>query len=175
MEILQIVGVLLFLIAVWLLFLSVIGYGFGIGGSRDTAWWCPGQKIRGYITIRSHRLAHLLIARYSGYSDKINTNIGALYNRFYLNRYPERISYLGIFDWCVALPLTVWWAYEITRYFLIVLMLDLEIGNGVPTAGLTLGLYRTVMHFVGVWNNAKAEHGPSITKEELNAFLKEQK
>lgn len=175
MKLLWLLGMTLLLVGIWLLFLCVIGYGWGIGGSRYTTWWCPGQKIRGYVTVRSHRLTRLLITRYSGYNDKINTNIGALYNRFYLNRYPERISYLGIFDWCVSLPLTVWWAYEITRYFFIAPLLELEIGNGVPTAGLTLGFYRTIMHFVGVWNNAKAERGPVLTNEELNTFLKEQK
>lgn len=43
-----------------------------------------------------------------------------------------------------------------------------------PAAGLTLGLYRTVMHFVGVWNNSKADLGPVLTREELRAALEKE-
>lgn len=175
MELFQILGTLLFIIAAWLIFLIGVGYGFGIGMCRYTAWWRPGQKVRGYVTVRSRRLARLLIDRYGGYNNKINTNIPALYNRFHLNYYPKRISYLGIFDWCITLPLAGWWAYEITRYFFIAPLLELEIGNGVFAAGITLPLYRVVMHFVSMWNNARAELGPELTKEELKAALKDDK
>lgn len=175
MELLWFLGMTLLLVGIWLLFLVVVGYGWGIGGARQSGWVVPGMKISGYVDLRSPRLARLLVSRYSGYSTRINTNIGILLDRFQVNQYPDRISYLGIFDWCVSLPLAAWWAWEITRYFWVAPLLEWEIGNGVPAAGLTLGFYRMVMHFAGVWNNIHADFGPVLTKEELKALRREGK
>ena len=114
------------------------------------------------------------MVRYGGYSSKVYTNIRPLFNRFYLNRWPNRISHFGIFDWCVTLPLTAWWAWEVTRFFWIAPLLEQEMGNGLPAAGLTLGLYRLVMGLVGAWNYEGADFGPVLTKEELRAALKKE-
>lgn len=105
MEILWLLGMTLLLVGIWLLFLVVVGYGWGVGGARRSAWVAPGQKIPGYVEISSPRLARLLVSRYNGYSDKIHTNIGLFFNRYYFNRWPNCISHFGIFDWCVSLPL----------------------------------------------------------------------
>lgn len=174
MELLRFLGMTLLLVGIWLLFLVVVGYGFGVGGARRSGWVLPGTKLSGYVELRSPRLARLLVSRYSGYNNKIQTNIGPLFNRFYLNRWSNRISRFGIFDWCVSLLLTAWWAWEITRYFWVAPLLEWEIGNGVPAAGLTLGFYRMVMHFAGVWNYSHADFGPALTKDELRAALKKE-
>ena len=169
---LRLLGGLLLITGVWLLFLVFEGYGFGISGARQSGWVVPGMKIPGYVELRSPRLARLLVARYSGYNDKIRTNIGLLFNRFFLNRWPGRISHFGLFDWCVTLPLTAWWAWEITRFFWIAPLLEWETGSGVAAAGLTLGLYRVAMGIIGAWHYSGADFGPALTREELRAALK---
>ena len=174
MELLRALGALAFITAVWLLFLVAVGYGFGVGGARQSAWTAPGQRIPGYVELRSPRLARLLVARYGGYKDKTRTNIGLLSNLCLLNRRPRCISHFGILDWCAALPLTAWWAWEITRFFWIAPLLGLESGNGLPAAGLTLGLYRLVMGLTGAWNNSLADFGPVLTREELRAVLEKE-
>ena len=144
MELLRALGALAFITAVWLLFLVAVGYGFGVGGARQSAWTAPGQRIPGYVELRSPRLARLLVARYGGY------------------------------NWCAALPLTAWWAWEITRFFWIAPLLGLESGNGLPAAGLTLGLYRLVMGLTGAWNNSRADFGPVLTREVSQSLLASQ-
>lgn len=174
MELFQALGALLLIAGIWLLFLVFVGYGFGISGARRSGWVAPGLKIPGYVELRSSRLARLLVVRYGGYNDKIYTNIGPLFNRFYVNRMPCCISRLGIIDWCVTLPLTAWWAWEVTRFFWIAPLLEWEFSNGLPAAGLTLGLYRVAMGLVGAWNYSGADFGPVLTKEELHAALKKE-
>lgn len=168
---LQLLGGLLLITGVWLLFLVFMGYGFGISGARRSGWAAPGMKIPGYVELRSPRLARLLVTRYGGRNDRLYTNFRPLFNRFYLNQRPNCISRFGIFDWCVTLPLTAWWAWEITRFFWIAPLLEWEVGSGVPAAGLTLGLYRVAMGLIGAWHYSGADFGPVLTKEELRAAL----
>ena len=174
MELLRALGALAFIAGVWLLFLVFEGYGFGISGARRSGWVAPGQKLPGYVELRSPRLARLLVTRYGGYNTKIHTNISPLFNRFYLNRRPNCISHFGIFDWCVTLPLTAWWTWEVTRFFWVAPRLGWEAGSGLPVSGLTLALYRTVMHYITLWNNSSADLGPALTKDELRAALEKE-
>ena len=72
MELLRALGALAFITAVWLLFLVAVGYGFGVGGARQSAWTAPGQRIPGYVELRSPRLARLLVGWVPGYLGATN-------------------------------------------------------------------------------------------------------
>ena len=53
--------------------------------------------------------------------------------------------------------------------------MDIEIGNGVPCAGISLGLCRLVLGLLTIWNNSEAGGGPAPTTEELKVIRKAEK
>lgn len=110
--------VYLFLIlGLWLLFLVGVIWFLGIFTCRYSAWWNKENRIQKYITISNPRLAGLLIPKYIGYNNYVRTNIPLLYNRYFVNQYPSRLSILGLIDYCVTAVLAVWYGACITAYF----------------------------------------------------------
>ncbi len=135
---------LLFVFALWLIFL--LGVILILGQTcRRTAWWHEEDKIQGYIEISNPRL---LISEYLGGSTCIQTNIPALYNVFYVNKYPTRLSLVGLADYSVTAVLGAWYGVCITAYFWFGWYDN-------PMIPLTVGLLmaRAVLFMlVGAWN-----------------------
>lgn len=155
----------------WLFVLVNVAWYFGLWDCRMAAWWKPGQKIQGYVRIPSKRLALLFISRFEGYNVHFNTNIPFYYNRWVMNQYPERMSYVGVLHYCITLPLVGWWTFEITRYFW-----AFQEGNkSVFHIAIILIVRCIIIRILVFWNDSKTEAGPEITKEELQAICKAEK
>lgn len=117
MELLCIIGIALFLILCWLVFLIGPIYLCIISACRAAAWWHPQDKNPSYIEIKFPRLARLLIPRYSGDSSCLRTNIPIFYDRFVWNEYPNRLSRVGAICYGLATIPTFFYAYQISSYF----------------------------------------------------------
>ena len=141
---------LLLLSALWLIFL--LGVILITGQTcRRTSWWHEEDKIQGYIEISNPRLARLLIPEYLGCSTHIQTNIPALYNVFYVNKYPTRLSLVGLADYGATAILGIWYGVCITAYFWFGWYDN-------PMIPLTVGLLmaRAVLFmFLGAWNGSR--------------------
>ncbi len=101
----------------WLLFLVVPIWLLGIMLCRENAWWNEKDKIQKYIEINSPRASKYLIGQHSGYSTRIRTNIPLFYNQYLINKYPSRLSALGIADYAVTTVIAAWYVVGITAYF----------------------------------------------------------
>ena len=60
--------------------------------------------------------ARLLIPEYIGWNSFISTNIPILYNRYTMNKYPERLSVLGLLNYIVTILTSLGYWYCITDF-----------------------------------------------------------
>ncbi len=102
---------------VWLAFLLGVPWFLGFFLCRFAACWHDKDKIKTYISVSSPRIAALLIPGHEGFSDHIRTNLPFLYNRYRVNPYPDRLSLLGLIEYCIVGLLSVWYGVCITEYF----------------------------------------------------------
>ncbi len=158
---LDVIGISILLIVIWLLFLLVPIWLLGIFDCRRAAWWDPSQRIKRYIDL-PHRPSRLLIPRYWGFNDKFKTNIPFFYGMYYVNEYPQRLSILGLADYCVTGILGLWYGIAFTVFFFG------GPSDAVPYAILTLMVRTLVMFLLINWNDGKMD-GKPITKMEPRA------
>lgn len=113
----DIVIALLGFLLVWFIFLIGPPWFLGIFLCRMAACWHEEDKIQTYFLIASPRLSRFLIPRYTGFNSRIRTNLPFLYNQYWVNAYPNRLSILGLIDYCVVGVISVWYGVCITWYF----------------------------------------------------------
>lgn len=95
---------------IWLLFVTIPPWLCGFSICRNSAWWTGADRIKGYITIKNTRLARLLIPEYVGWNSFIRTDIPLFYNRYTMNKYPERLSIPGAISYVfVTLTSLFYW------------------------------------------------------------------
>ena len=141
--------VYLFLIlGLWLLFLVGVIWFLGIFTCRYSAWWNETNRIQAYIEISNPRLARLLIPRYIGYHNYMSTNIPLLYNRYFVNQYPARLSLLGLVDYCITAILAVWYGVCITAYF----WLGWYDNPMIPLTVILFMIHAAIFFFLNGWN-----------------------
>ena len=90
-------------VLVWAVFTAVPLWICCASLCRHNAWWTPDDKIRAYVTLKNERLARLLIPEYIGWNSFIRVDIPLIFNRYTPNKYPERLSVLGLFNYIFAL------------------------------------------------------------------------
>ena len=96
---------------IWLLFAAAPPWICGFALCRHTAWWTPADKVRAFVTVKNARLARLLVPEYIGWNSFIKTDIPLFFNRYTMNKYPERLSVLGLVNYIVtALTSLAYWA-----------------------------------------------------------------
>lgn len=137
------------LVGVWLIFSAGMIWILGIQPCRNSARWYKEDKIQRYVEISSPRLARLWIPEYTGFSRYIGTNIPMLYDRYYVNEYPDRLSLIGLADYCVTTVLCLWYFGCITVFF--------WFGRAVnPTAPIILLMARFVIFgILHGWNRSR--------------------
>lgn len=108
---------LLGLLLVWLVFLLGVPWLLGFFLCRLAACWHDADKIKTYFVVSSPRLSALLIPEYVGFNHHIRTNLPFLYNQYRVNPYPNRLSLLGLIEYCMVGLLSVWYGVCITGYF----------------------------------------------------------
>lgn len=118
MEMLRIMGMTIFLLFCWLVFLIGPIHLCVISACRSAAWWHPQDKNPSYIEIKSDFLARLLVPRYCGDSSYLRTNIPVFYDQFVWNDYPNRLSRIGAICYGAAIIPTAFYALQISSYFL---------------------------------------------------------
>ena len=92
----EVVTSLLLIVGIWCVFVIGVGEMLFIQPCRKNACWQDGGKFKRYIEITNPRLAAILIPQYIGFNDHFGTNISRLYNKYYVNKYPNRISIWAI-------------------------------------------------------------------------------
>ena len=95
------VGMLVGGALIWIIFALVPPWLCGFALCRHNAWWTSADKVRGFVTIKSERLRRLLIPEYIGWNSVIRTDIPIFFNRYTMNKYPERLSVLGLLNYIV--------------------------------------------------------------------------
>ena len=90
------VGMLVGGALIWIVFALVPPWLCGFSLCRHNAWWTPADKVRAYVTIKNERLARLLIPEYIGWNSLVRIDIPILYNRYTMNKFPERLGALGL-------------------------------------------------------------------------------
>lgn len=168
METLRIVGITIFLVFCWLVFLIVPIYFCLISACRSAAWWHPQDKDHSYFEIKSDRLAKLLIPRYCGYSSYLRTDIPLFYDRFVWNEYPNRLSRIGVVCYGSAAFPTAFYAYQISSYFLAA-NFDNDM---VPVSLGLLVISSIVISIIARSNQGKRETPTLLTREEIKRMTK---
>ena len=97
------VGMLVGGALIWIIFALVPPWLCGFALCRHNAWWTSADKVRGFVTIKSERLRRLLIPEYIGWNSVIRTDIPIFFNRYTMNKYPERLSALGLLNYIVTI------------------------------------------------------------------------
>ena len=133
---------------VWLLFVTVPPWLCGFSLCRSNAWWTGDDKIKGYVTIKNVRLAHLLIPEYIGWNSVLHANIPLLCNRYTMNKYPERLGVLGLLNYIVTIPTCIAYWVCVTD-FLFTHFLD---GNWALWAFFALVIESVVFFALSNWN-----------------------
>lgn len=154
-------------LAVIVFFWSVFFVGpiwhFGIQSCRMSSWWDDGYKQPKYFEIPP-RYAKLLILRYSGYNTHISTNIPALCNQYVVNKYPTRLSVIGVADYCVTAILESWYGVRITAYF----WFGQFESPMVPLSMALLAVHSLIFGAVNVWNRSRVKPDYEvISKKEM--------
>ena len=99
---------------IWIVFALVPPWLCGFALCRHNAWWTPADRVRAYISIGSERLARLLVPEYIGWNSYIRTPI--FFNRYTMNKYPERLSLLGLLNYIVTSVTTLGYWYCVTDF-----------------------------------------------------------
>ena len=86
----------------WVAFVTLPPWFCGFAICRQSAPWTNADKIKGFITLKNPRLAKLLVPEYIGWNSYINTNIPIFFNRFTMNKYPERLSIPAFINYVVT-------------------------------------------------------------------------
>lgn len=153
---------ILLALAAGLIFLVGPPWLLGFFLCRMSAVWTAQNKIKKYYVIQNPVLARLLIPRYIGFNTRIRTNIPLLYNRYYVNQYPKRLSRLGAVHYGVTLVLFGVYAPAIIGYFLLA-----EWSTQLIPVCILLFMAEAVVFTVLInWNNGGWTGLPVITKEE---------
>ena len=151
----------------WLLFLVVPIWLLGIMICRENAWWNEKDKIQKYIEINSPRASKYLIGQRSGYSTCIRTNIPLFYNQYLINKYPARLSALGIADYAVTTVIAAWYAVGITAYF----FLGWFDNSMLPSGIILLMIHAVFFAILHGWNKSRVkwDEYEVISRKDLKA------
>lgn len=132
---------------IWLLFVTVPPWFCGFSIARHSAWWTPADHIKGYITLKNARLARLLVPEYAGWNSFIN--VPFIFNRYTMNKYPERLSLLGAFNYFfVTLTTLAYWVC-VTDFLFIHLLDD----NWALWAFFALAIEGVIFFALENWNS----------------------
>ncbi len=147
----------------WSVFLVGPIWLFGVRSCRMSSWWDDGYQQPKYYEIPP-RYAKLLIPGYAGYHTYISTNIPALYNRYLVNKYPTRMSVIGVADYCVTAILGGWYGVRITAYF----WFGQFESPMVPLSMALLAVHSLIFGVLNTWNRSRVKPDYEvISKEEM--------
>ena len=110
------VGMLVGGALIWIVFALVPPWLCGFSLCRHNAWWTSADKVRAYVTIKNERLARLLIPEYIGWNSLVRIDIPILYNRYTMNKFPERLGVLGLLNYIVTILTSLGYWYCITDF-----------------------------------------------------------
>ena len=160
----MIIQAILILLLFWLIFLIGPIWLLGLQTCRSSSWWHEEDKIQKYIEV-SPRIAKLLIYKYIGHSTHIRTNIPALYNCYIINKFPTRLSVLGLTDYCVTAILSGWYGICITAYF----WLGWYDNPMIPFTGILLIVHSILFGILNNWNSSRVnwEKYEVVSREEI--------
>ncbi len=137
-------------VLIWALFVTVPPWLCGFSLCRHSAWWTPDDRIKGYITIKSPRLAKLLVPEYIGWNSFLPAFIPLFFNRYTMNKYPERLSALGAVNYFfTTLTSLVYWVC--VTDFLFIHLLD---ANWALWVFFALVIEAVVFFALANWNTA---------------------
>ncbi len=160
---------LVLFLGIVLLFVVTPPLMLGFGMARQLSWWTKHDKVKGYVTLSSSRFSKWLIPQYSGYNTQFSTNIPGLYNRFYLNEHPYRLSILGAVDYGIVAIISVFWVYHMVGYFF---FLDFSNPN-IPLIVILLMGHAVVAFLVAIWNqSARRNPVDAMTRAEWKQYKK---
>lgn len=149
------VGMAVGAVLIWAVFVVVPPWLCGFTICRHNAWWTPADRIKGYITVKSARFARLLIPEYIGWNSFIS--IPLFFNRYTMNKYPERLSILGAVNYFFILLTCVAYWVCVTDFMFIHLLDD----NWALWAFFALVIEAVVFFALGNWNTANRKE-PTI-------------
>lgn len=159
----------LLLLCIYFIFLIVPLFIGGFSTCRENAWWNERDRVQRYYEIKSPRIARLLIGEYSGFSTSIRTNVPLLFNRYLVNRYPSRISAMGVINYVVTAALAIWHSIAITAYFFFAWP------HFVPSDWILLMVHSLIFGILCDWNKSrvKFDRYEMISKGEMKRRKKE--
>ena len=162
----EVVTSLLLIVGIWCVFVIGVGEMLFIQPCRKNACWQDGGKFKRYIEISNPRLAAILIPQYIGFNDRMGTNIPFLYNKYYVNKYPNRISIWAVVSDFICGALYVLFVIGFTAGFFLQQKWAV---NLIPVSVLG-GMGYNVLMFVVSFGNAmdgKVNGMEIITKAEM--------
>ncbi|HIQ87983.1 MAG TPA: hypothetical protein IAD33_10965 [Candidatus Scatomorpha gallistercoris] len=109
---------------IWVLFVTVPPWLCGYTIARNSSWWTPDDRIKAYITIKNPRVARRFVPEYIGWNSVIHTDIPLFFNRYTMNKYPERLSLLGAFNYFFVTVTTLFYWVCVTDFLFIHLLDD---------------------------------------------------
>ena len=138
------------MLPMWLLFLVGVVWCLGIfPRRRGTAWWHEKDRVKRYVVLPPWA-ARLLVPAYMGFNDRFRTNLPFLYNKYYVNHHPDRLSLLGLVDYCVAAVLCLWYGGAVTAFF----WGEGSGGAMLPVSVAALMISCVVSLVLGTWDHA---------------------
>ena len=157
----------------WLLFFMVPTWFLGIMLCRENAWWNEKDKIQKYIEITSPRASICLIGQHSGYNTRIRTNIPLFYRQYLINKYPSRLSALGIADYAVTTLIAAWYAAGITAY----VFLGWSDNPMLPSGIILLMIHAVFSAILHGWNKSRVawDEYEVISRKDLKARKRTEK
>ena len=142
---------------IWALFVTVPPWLCGFSLCRQNAWWTSADKLHAYVIIKNKRLASALVPEYIGWNSIIRLPVPLIYNRYTMNKYPERLSLVGLFNYIFTiLTSLVYWV--LVTDFLFLHFFD---ANWALYAFFTLVAEGVVFFALGNWNTSE-RRAPSV-------------
>lgn len=158
------IGAVLIIFTVWLIFLGGLIYFIAML-CRQLAFWHETDRVKTYVTVRSPRIASLLIPKYV-----YIRQVSVARSGYYINAYPNRLPLLALIDYCGAAILFSLYAVGITKYFFFSFF-----GNSlIPISVMLLMGYLIVFFFLLRWDHSRSlNEAALITRAEMKRLKRE--